>query len=383
MEGLNLDSILSGEELENLFTSDTEESAETTTEESNKDPQNKDTTTEEVNIETLFDETPESVGSEETQDGQEDTSDSKKTGASPNNNFYSSIAKALKEDGVFPDLDDATADSIKEAEDFAELIEQQVKAQFDERQRRIDEALKADVEPSIIRQYENTLGYLNSITEDAIKAETNEGEALRKQLIYQDLINRGYSKEEATEELDEIFANGSDTKKALRALTSNKDFFDKGYKQVLEEAKAEAKKEEDERKKQSAELKKSILEDDKAFKDISLDKNTRQKVYDSISKPVFKDPTTGELLTALQKYERDHKTDFLKNVGLIFTLTDGFKNLDGLVQPKVRKEVKKSLRELEHTLNNTARNSDGTLKFVSGVSDSPESMIGKGWDLDI
>jgi hypothetical protein len=29
----------------------------------------------------------------------------------------------LKEDGVFPDLDEETADSIKEAEDFAQVIE--------------------------------------------------------------------------------------------------------------------------------------------------------------------------------------------------------------------------------------------------------------------
>lgn len=74
----------------------------------------------------------------------------------------------------------------------------------------------------------------------------------------------------------------------------------------------------------------------------------------------------------------ENRTDFLKNIGLLFTLTDGFKNLDGLVKGKVKKEVKKGLRELEHTLNNTARTSDGNLKFVSGVDEDPESFIGKG-----
>ena len=79
----------------------------------------------------------------------------------------------------------------------------------------------------------------------------------------------------------------------------------------------------------------------------------------------------------------ENGTDFLKNVGLLFTLTDGFKNLDGLVKGKVRKEVKKGLRELENTLNNTARTSDGNLKYVSGVEEDPESFIGKGWKLDV
>ena len=55
----------------------------------------------------------------------------------------------------------------------------------------------------------------------------------------------------------------------------------------------------------------------------------------------------------------------------------------GDILAALRKEVKKGLRELEHTLNNTSRTSDGNLKFASGVEDDPESFIGKGWDLDV
>jgi len=383
MEALGIDNILDQEDIENLFAEDsedtkTEKSQETPPEENGE----KKETTEELNIESLFEETPESVGSEEHQEG-EDTNSQKETGSSPkNNNFYSSIAKALKEDGVFPDLDDETADKIKEPEDFAEAIEKQIQLRLDEKQRRIDEALNAGVEGQTIKQYENTIAYLDSITEDAVSAEDENGEALRKQLIYQDLLNKGYSKEEAQEELKDIFDNGSDVRKAKRALQSNKEFFKAGYKKVIDDAKAEVEEEENERKQQSAALKKSILEDKEVFGELKLDKATRQKVYDNISKPVYKDKETGELYTALQKYEMENKTEFLKNVGLIFTLTDGFKNLDALTKSQVRKEVKKGIRELEHTLNNTSRTNDGNLKFVSGVSDDPESFIGK-WDIDI
>ena len=79
----------------------------------------------------------------------------------------------------------------------------------------------------------------------------------------------------------------------------------------------------------------------------------------------------------------DNRLDFLKNVGLIYTLTDGFKNLDGLIKGKVKKEVRKGLRELETTINNTARTSDGNLKFATGVDEDPESYVGKGWHLDV
>ena len=378
MEELSIENILGQEDIENLFS---EEEIETT-QETSPEQKEETTTTEEVNPDDLFQETPESVGSEENQE-KEDTISEQETGSSPTNNFYSSIAKALKEDGVFPDLDDETVDGIKEAEDLAKAIESQIKAGLDEKQRRIDEALDLGVEPDLVKQYENTLAYLDSITEEKISAEDEAGENLRKQLIYQDLINKGYSKDEAMEELEDIFASGSDQKKAKRALSANKDFFKSNYKKVVEEARLETEKEAQERDKQAAALKKSILEDKEVFKDLQVDKATRQKIYDNISKPVYKDKETGEYFTALQKYERENKTEFLKNVGLLFTLTDGFKNLDGLVKPQVKKEVKKGLRELEHTLNNTARTSNGNIKFVSGVSDDPNSFINGKWDLDV
>ena len=124
------------------------------------------------------------------------------------------------------------------------------------------------------------------------------------------------------------------------------------------------------------------MEDKEVFGTVQLDKSTRQKVFETISKPVYKDPETGDYLTAIQKYERENSTEFLKNVGLLYTLTDGFKSIDKLVKGQVRKEVKKGLRELENTLNNTARTSDGSLRFVSGVDGDLESNA-RGWDLDI
>ena len=388
-ETLSLDNILGADEIENLFVDD-EETQETppaneeTSEEEDKD-KNKEEATEVVDVDALFTEEPESVGSGKEDDTKEKegTESYKDKGTSPKNNFYSSIAKALKEEGIFPDLDDETADKIKAPEDFAEAVEKQIQAKFDERQKRIDEALNAGIESSEIKRYENTLSYLNSLQDNAISDETDKGEKLRQQLIFQDFINRGYSKERAQREVQKSFNSGTDIEDAKEALASNKEFFQNEYNNLVKGAQEEKKKEDQERKEQAEKLKKSILEDNKVFGDIQIDKATRQRVFDNISKPIYKDPETGELFTAIQKYEMENSTEFLKNVGLLFTLTDGFKNLDGLVKGKVRKEVKKGLRELEHTLNNTSRTSDGNLKFVSGVEDDPESFIGKDWDLDV
>lgn len=376
-EELSLDNILETEEIENLFSED--EIQETTDSESSGEDKE---TTETVDVNNLFTNESESVGSEEdnTRD-KEDTDSSKDKGASPTNNFYSSIAKALREEGIFQNLDDEV--NISSAEDFAKAMRDEITAQFDERQRRIDEALNAGVEPLEIKRYENTLGYLNSLQDSHLADESEKGEKLREQLIYQDFINRGYSKERALREVKKSFNSGTDIEDAKEALISNKEFFQNEYDSLIQEAQEEEKREIQRRKEQAEQLKKSILEDDKVFGEIQVDKATRKKVFDVISKPIYKDPDTGELFTAIQKYEMDNRTEFLKNLGLIFTLTDGFKNLDNLVKNKVRKEVKKGLKELEHTLNNTARTSDGNLRFVSGIDEDPESFIGKGWEIDI
>ena len=386
-EELSLDNILGAEEIENLFVEDDEtqgtppvnEEPPKKEEEPSKD---KEETTEVVDVDNLFTDTPESVGSgKENTEEKEDTTP-KGNGTSPKN-FYSSIAKALKEEGIFPDLEDDSLTKVKDPEDFRDLIDQQIKAGLDERQKRIDEALNAGVEPTEIRKYENTINFLDSIKEENISDEGDKGEKLRKDLIYQDFINRGYSKERATREVQKSFNAGTDIDDAKEALKSNIDFFKDKYDELVNDAKSEAEQEERERKEQAEKLKSSILNDKDVFGDLSIDKLTRQKIYDNIAKPVYKDPETGEYFTAIQKYEMENRTDFLKNIGLLFTLTDGFKNLDGLVKGKVKKEVKKGLRELEHTLNNTARTSDGNLKFVSGVDEDPESFIGKGWNLDV
>lgn len=386
-EELSLDNILGAEEIENLFVEDdeTQDTPPANGEPPKKEEEpskDKEETTEVVDVDNLFTDTPESVGSgKENTEGKEDTTP-KGDGTSPKN-FYSSIAKALKEEGIFPDLDDDGLSKVKDPEDFRDLIDQQIKAGLDERQKRIDEALNAGVESTEIRKYENTINFLDSINEENISDEGDKGEKLRKDLIYQDFINRGYSKDRAAREVQKSFNAGTDIDDAKEALKSNIDFFRDKYDELVNDARSEAEKEERERKEQAEKLKSSILNDKDVFGDLSIDKSTRQKIYDNIAKPVYKDPETGEYFTAIQKYEMENRADFLKNIGLLFTLTNGFKNLDGLVKGKVKKEVKKGLRELEHTLNNTARTSDGNLRFVSGVDEDPESFIGKGWNLDV
>ena len=380
---LSVDNILSEEEVENLFT-EYDDTNEGTGPDDNKPDETEQNTTEvNVDTETLFIDEPESVSSDEDSEDEEGTKSDKDKSDSPKQNFYSSIAKALKEDGVFPDLDDESLKSIVNPEDFAAIVEKQIQQKLDDKQKRIDEALTVGVEPTEIKKYENSISYLKSITEDAIRNETAEGEQLRKQLIFQDFINRGYSKERATREVQKSLNTGTDIEDAKEALQSNLDYFTEEYEDLINDAKEAQKAADAARAAQLENLKTTILSADKTFTDIQINQATRQKIFDNIAKPVYTDEKTGEKLTAIQKYERENRVDFLKNISMVFTLTDGFKNFDGLIKNKVRKELNKGIKELEHTINNTSRTTNGSLNFVSGASEDNESFIGKGWSLDV
>lgn len=394
MEALSFDNILGEQEIETLFTDpedndvqeghkETEEEEVDTSDSETKKQKEKNNTTEVVDPEDLFeDKAPESVGSGKDNEGKEDTvSDNDADGTSPNN-FYSSIANACAVDGIFPNLDDETIKKAVDAESFSNLIEAEINARFDEKQKRISQALENGVEPTDIKKYESTLNYINTITDAAIAEESEKGEQLRYNLIYQDFINKGMTPDKAKKFTDRTVDAGTDVEDAKEALLSNKEFFTGAYNKMLQEAQQKADEEKAEREKNAKELEKSLMKDKQLFGDMEISNDIRKKAFDSIAKPVYKDPETGDYMTAIQKYESEHRAEFLKYTGLIFAMTNGFKDFDSFAKGKVKKEVKKGLRELEQTLNNTRRNNDGSLRMVTNQKDDPNSFISKGMKLD-
>lgn len=377
---LSMDYIMTGDEVEDLFTDESQNKTEDTPPSNTSGEQ---TTTEgkeveeEINPDTLF--VPEGVGSEENQGEGEGTTTHQGDGSSPDNNFYSSMATACVEDGIFPDLDEEFLKTVKDAEGFKEALNKQMKAMLDERQRMISEALEYGVEPDDVRKYQNVLEYIDNISEDAIKEEGEAGIALRRKLIYNDYLNRGFSEERAKKYTQRSFDQGTDIDDALDAKLSNKEFYSSQYENIVEQAKKQAEQEALEEKKRAESVRKTIMETEEPFEGVKLDKATRQRVFETISKPVYKDKD-GNMYTALQKAQHDDEEGFIRKLGYIFTLTDGFKNLDGLVKGKVQKETKRGLQKLEQSLRTPPM--PGEPRFASGVG-GVEGSKSRGVILDI
>jgi len=326
----------------------------------------------------------EGVGLEEHKDEPSGDAISQKGDGSSPTKFYSSIASALKNDGIFPDeFTDEEINAVNSPEDFGELFEKAIEKRMDAAQQRIDKALRNGVEPDAIRSYEQTLGYLSSISDDAISAEGDEGEALRSRLIYNDLVNRGYSHEKALREVEKSLKSGSDIDDAKDALSALISFYTNSYDELQKQAEDNARAAREQRKKDGEAFRKLVLEDDIKIGESSLDKRTRQQIFDAVSKPVWKDPDTGALLTKVQKFQKEHPMEFLKQIGMWFVLTSEGKNFDGLVNEQVRAEKNKGIRELERKINSTSFGPDGSLKYMSGNQIADDVLLSDDWQINM
>lgn len=334
--------------------------------ESNSENKDKETKEKEENNQELktteglpFLNTPESVGSEEKDEDKDTPSD--KNG-SPT--LFSSIAKTLQEEGVLSYLEENDVKDIDSAEKLVQLFEKDINARFDQKQKRINDALDANLPSDEIKQYENTISYLDNI--DISDLEKEESEELRKQLITQDLINRGISQERIKRTVEKSIESGSDIEDAKDALTGCREFFNKLYTDKINEGKETAAAQQKKIDEQASKLKKAVLDTEEVF-GVSVDKPTRNKILKNVSEATYKDEN-GNFYTALQKAQLDDPIGFMHKLGLIFTITDGFKDMNKLVSVQVKKETRKSLKEFEASLLQSQGLSDGGLKAMGGGS---------------
>lgn len=322
---------------------------------------------------------PESVGEGKNNKAGEgaDTTDN---GDSPNGqNAYSSFAKALQGDRLFQFLDDEVIDNVKDADSFADAFEKEINARLDDVTRRFKEATEAGVPDDTAGQYENVIKQLDAITEEQLSEETEQASRLRQNILYQDFLNKGYKKEKAQQLVKRSVDGGTDIEDAKEALESNKQFYQKQYQDLIEESKQEVEAEKQRVKKEAAEFKKAILEKEKVFGDIEVDKATRQKAYDAMTRVVGKN-ADGESVTAVQKYADENPVEFRSVLGIVWAMTDGFKELGNILKKDINKKVRSNLQGIEDRIKGSSPRG-GSPRFIGGEEESSSS--GRGWMLDI
>lgn len=299
-------------------------------------------------------ENQESVAGE---DQDEEPSDKEPNKSLPN--LYSSLAKALKEEGFLSDLDLKDDEEIESFDKLGEKIKQaNNKAIQDALGFGLDDvnsltdlqkeyllALKAGVPTERFVESKQAEFSIESITDEDLES----NEELRKELITRSYIAKGIDEAKAKRLAQTHIDLAEDIEEAKSAR-------DEAINSIKAERAAEIEfraKQKEEQIKQykeyEATLKGAFFNTEKIGEIFDVPKQVRDKMYESVSKPVAK-TEDGTLVNAITKYQIENPIDFQHKLAWFYTITDGFKKFDTFV---TKKSVSKAALQLESVLNST------------------------------
>lgn len=305
-------------------------------------------------------ETPSDGNSQEIvagRDGEEEPSDKEPDESLPK--LYSSLARALKDEGFFSDLVleenevidsfDKLGDKIKQAnnkaiKDALGFGLEEVNGLTD-LQKEYLHALKAGITPERFVESKQDELVIDSLTD----AQLADDEELRKEIITRSYMSKGLSEDKAkrlaqthvdlAEDLEEAKAARDEMKAAIVAQQKN-------------EIEQQSRLREDQQKQYQeyeVALKKQFFETEKVGEIFDVPRQLKDKMFESISKPVAK-TEDGTLVNAITKYQMENPIDFQHKLAWFYSITDGFKKFDSFI---TKKATSAAARQLESVLNST------------------------------
>lgn len=293
--------------------------------------------------------------SEEDESEEEDEESEDKGTPSHNTNPFFSFASALQEEGVLDSsiFDDKT--KVESAKDLIDLVEKQVRknefAGLNDVQKRYLDNLSKGFSPEEFFRDEQEQQTLESITKEQLE----ENEDLRRQLIYQDYLQRGYNENRADKLTQRSFDNGEDVEDAELALETRKE----RVKTARDEKIANREKEIEQAKKSQAEkqkaIKKEVFDEEKEI--IPGIRNTSAiatRVFEAMTKPV-KFTDDGRPMNKLMAAREEDPIAFEHALYFIFEISNGFKDFS-----KITKTSKtKAVNQLDKVLSQNTFNPGG------------------------
>ena len=275
----------------------------------------------------------------ETDENEEDT-DLEGSLSSP----ISTLASALLEEGVLRSLSEDDIKEIKSAKDLIDALakdkEESEYSDLTEEQKTYLKALRLGIPNESLKENFSAQKELESISENDLK----DDEELRREIIMQDFLNKGYSEDKAKKLTERSFDIGEDKSDALDALESikiaNKQILDKEMKR-REQLELDAQKE---REKSLDKLKGKIDKSEEIISGIKLSSKVKEELYKQMTIPAAKNKDGKPLDAVMASWVED--PDYALKVHYLHKITNGFKDFNLLV----KKSKSKAIEQLEEQL---------------------------------
>lgn len=313
-----------------------------------------------------------SVASGESE-GEEGKESSQEERSSPQSALHL-LASALAEEGMLssPDLAD-----IKDPEGLLKKIGEHFQAQIEakrteglnDRQKEYLESLKDGIPPEVFHERQSVIQNLKSISSEMIESD----QQLRATIIYNDYLDKGFSKERALRLTQQQQKNGSDVEEAKDALKTRIEKEETLWQEEKEKAKKAQLEEQKRIENYDNELKEFLMDEKtEVFPGYEMTKNQREKLYEKMTKVVAKSKDGKNLNELAQMMEKDPKR-INAAINFLAMITDNFKNLKGLETKAKSSAVSELSRKLKGNTFDFAMGSGGS--GASADSDSRDINI--------
>jgi len=295
-----------------------------------------------INIEELIVTEPEDNNGEPEGDNEDENKDTdtpddidgSQSPSSPNNEEIIPFVATLVESGVLSNLSDEELKELNTAEALVEAVADQIKsnelAGLDDKKKAYLEDIRNGVPDKTLREVHSNNLALESINTDTLN--NDENAPLRKELIKQDFLDKGFTADAAERHAQKSIDLGTDAEDSLDALNALKASQTKRLEDAREQTRLSREKEEQDSKAMLQTIEKHVENVNDLLPFVKLNKTQREKVLNSITTPV-KYTEDGKAITdVIDKFNND--PEYLVRLHALDVITKGFTDFS-----KVKREA--------------------------------------------
>jgi len=291
------------------------------------------------------DESQESVGNDIK--SSEAGKDIEKSPAGSDDNVFKTFATFLAERGLL-NIKDTDIETVQDDDAFAELMRDQIRqnelSDLNDNQRKYLEALRIGIPDEVIHDHLVASKAYEELTDEVIRS--NQG--VRKDLIIEGFKAQGFDENYALKQYQRVSDSNDDVEEAIMFRDKLKQLQDQTYEATINQKKQAEENEQKNILQQAEDLKKAVYSTEKLFNDYAVTKTMQDKVHHLMTKAVVT-LDNGIPVNALQKHQLENPIEFQKNLYFVYLLTNGFEDMNALVNRASTKAVNSFKAKLQKT----------------------------------
>lgn len=271
-----------------------------------------------------------------------------KQGEQDSSNTISSFIKALAEEEILTLEEGREINTLEELydvirEDKEKYLTEQLEAFPEAGYKEAFEAVRAGVPIEQVLGYQAAIEKYNAITDEAVEAESDEASSLRKQILIENFISKGFSQVKAEKFVKKLIDDGDDVEEAKEALRDLKSVEKAAFDKIKSDQKQAIKAAEDARQANIKEFETYLKDTTEIIPGYKVTAKHRKILYDSMTKGVG--VIDGKQVDPLNKYLYENGLEGRAFLTEILLRSDYGKNKDILSVPKAKKEATKKLEK--------------------------------------